>query len=98
MGCNFSQILIGDLGGSLMHDLLEANFALPLLRPKSTQPFADRHEIARPKQRVTADILEGRLLFTGIGVGDRSATKERLERIGAPSLRAGHYIALQQTH
>ena len=68
VGRDLGQVLVGDLGRRLVHDLLQPVLVAPLVGPQRGQALADRHQVARPEQRVPADVVEGVLLLAGVDV------------------------------
>src|SRR4051794_6682734 len=46
MRSDLGQILVGDFGGGLVHDLLEADLTSPLMWPECGQTFTNGHQVA----------------------------------------------------
>ena len=98
MRSDLGEILIGDFRGGLVHDLLEAELASPLMWPERSETLADGHQVARAEQRVPADEIKDRFVFTRVCIGDRHSSQECLDRIRAQPVRKHHHVALQQAH
>src|SRR4029077_12337552 len=98
MRSDLGQILVGDFGGGLVHDLLEADLTSPLMWPECGQTFTNGHQVAGAQQRVPADELEAFFFLTRVSIGDLCPPQEGLERISAQSLRTDHHVAFQKAH
>jgi len=85
---------MGDLGGGLVDDLLEAELALALLGSKRGKPLADGHQIAGPQQRVPADVLENLLVLARVDIGHRAPPEKCLERVAPKDLGVHHQVGL----
>src|SRR5215510_9101077 len=67
----------------------------PLLGAERCQMLADGHQVARPEQGVSADVIKGIFVLTGIDMQDLLPAEERLDRVN-PRPRLNHLVSLLQ--
>src|SRR5690242_12403841 len=92
------KVLVGDFGGRLVHDLLEAKLAPSLIWRECGQALLNGHQVTRAEERMPVDEVETSFLFTRVCVSDCRLPQEGLKRISAQSLWIHHCVALQQAH
>ena len=95
---DLGQVLVRDLGRRRVDRFLQPVFVAALVGAKRGQPLADRHQVARPEQRVAADVLERVFLLARVDVGDGEAAEEGLERVAAHAVGLHHPLGPHQAH